>query len=162
MSSPRGQNRSRTIMNIGPLTRAMAMAVAALGAGSCGRNAAASLNPIVLGKCVFDEGRFDRIEPGDIFIYALRNDDGSGLRVATGKAEASDPLTDRVVRQPIKATLPARIVPIDRLEFGGLAEDGSGKHEFFVSKRNSNGEVTTSIGGTYGTSKAYPLCAFWE
>lgn len=147
-----------------PFARIALIALAELTLVACGKPGAASADSIVFGKCLFEKNDITSIKSGSIFLYALRDQDGSGLHVVTGKAEVPDSLIDRVARQPLKTILPARIIDASyRLEFGGLSKHGTGRSEYFVGlPREPNGEVTVSIGGTYGTDFAYPFCAFWE
>lgn len=111
----------------------------------------------VVGKCAFASPRI-RIEPGDVYLYVfLAADDYS---VATGVATTTDSLVDQATRQPIDTLLPARLVGPARLEFGGLAPDRSGDAEHFVAMQDRTNMVFTSIGTTWGTTDAYPACAF--
>ncbi|MFN0246691.1 MAG: hypothetical protein ACKV2T_07265 [Kofleriaceae bacterium] len=117
-------------------------------------------NVIVIGKCAFTGLTKPVIESGDVFLYALRDDQGN-LDVLTGVSSTSDSLLDVTVRQS-GAVLPARQREPDRLEFGGLAADRTGDADHFVSMGSLAGEVFTSIGSTYATEFAYPICVFWE
>lgn len=160
-------NPTRALRGRPPSTRspgrwmrtAIALFAPPLAASACvaGEPAADST---VIGKCSFDDQRGD-IEPGDVYVYALRKERSGLLGVETGVAVQRDSLLDVVVRQPMVDRLPARRVEPNRLEFGGLAADGSGDAEHFIAMGDSPGALFTSIGTTYGTQSAYPACVFW-
>lgn len=137
----------------------------ALGTSACTEPEPAPLPPntAVIGKCAFTErATSDDIEPGEVFLYALRDDHNRDFSVVTGVAGTSDSLLDVVVRQSVTDVLLARQRSPDRLEFGGLAADRTGEADYFVAMGVRPGEVFTSIGSTWGTQIAYPTCVFWE
>jgi hypothetical protein len=129
---------------------------------SCAEPETADLGTMTMsGKCVFTDRFASAIEPGEVFLYALRDIDGNH-GVVTGRASASDSLLDVLVRQSPFEILPARRLAPARLEFGGLAQDRTGDADHFVSMGDKPSEVFTSVGTTYATEHAYPSCVFWE
>jgi hypothetical protein len=129
---------------------------------ACAEPEAADLDTMtMIGKCVFTDRFASEIEQGEVFLYALRDVDGSH-GIVTGTASTSDSLLDVVARQSPSEILPARRLAPARLEFGGLAPDGTGDAEHFVSMGVKPREVFTSVGTTYATEHAYPSCVFWE
>lgn len=137
-------------------------ALLALGTSACTERefALLSANTTVIGKCSFTGKETSDIEPGNVFLYALRDDDDRSLSVVTGMAAVADSLLDVTFRQTPADILPARRIRIDRLEFGGLAVDRAGKADHFVRMGNTPGEQVISLGTTYGTQIAYPTCVF--
>jgi hypothetical protein len=142
---------------------AMAICALALGTSACTAPEAEFLPPntTLVGKCAFTAQATSDIEPGDVFLYALRDDDNGDLIVVTGSAATSDSLLDVVVQQSLADNLPARR-DADNLEFGGLTADRGGEADHFVGMGQQPGQMFTSIGTTYGTQIAYPSCVFWE
>jgi hypothetical protein len=143
---------------------APAICVSALGTLACTGTEPEPLPPSVtlIGKCVFTERASPQgIEAGEVFLYALRDNLDGNISVVTGTAARWDSLLDVIVRQSADI-LPARRIEPARLEFGGLSADRTGDAEHFVSAGDRPGEVFVSIGRTYGTRIAYPVCVFWE
>ncbi len=112
----------------------------------------------VIAKCRFGATNDPVIERGEVFAHVLQRDDG--LVVVTGVADVRELLLVRDVAQTVDVVHPARIVGAERVEFGGLAEDGSGTSDHFLGIART-GEARTSVGTTYGTDRAYPLCVGW-
>jgi hypothetical protein len=112
------------------------------------------------GKCAFI-GRSDtRLVPGDVFVY-VGLAAGNEYSVLTGRATDTDPLLDRTAVQR-GALVPARVVGVARLEFGGLSEARDEPADHFLSIGGAPGELHVSIGTTDDTDLAYPRCVFWE
>jgi hypothetical protein len=137
----------------------------ALGAFGCTESESVPLprDTTLITKCLFAQrGALSEIAQGDVFLYAVRDESDGTFGVVTGIATTSESLFDVNTYQSSADILPARLDGL-QLRFGGLDPYRIGESDHWISASSSQpGELTVSIGTTYGTAIAYPMCVYWE
>jgi len=127
------------------------LVLATLCAGCVTETTTLSSTTSLIGKCSFGVIDYQRIEPGEIFLYAAFDPADDNYAVVTGEARHAESLSDRSIVQ--------EHAPIyDATRVGTSLEFGDDK---WIAASNTSGEVHNTVGATYGTQHVYPSCAFW-